>query len=59
MVVARDAIKKRYSYLPYWYQLFYESEMTGMPPMRSLWMEFPSESNIFEKDDEFMTGQYG
>ncbi|RUS82149.1 hypothetical protein EGW08_010083 [Elysia chlorotica] len=56
MIIARDAIKKRYSYLPYWYQLFYESETTGMPPMRSLWMEFPSEANIFEKDDEFMTG---
>ncbi|CAG5114994.1 unnamed protein product, partial [Candidula unifasciata] len=56
MVIIREAIKKRYTYLPYMYLLFYESENTGMPPMRALWMEYPKETRTFEMDDEFLLG---
>lgn len=56
MVIARDAIKKRYSYLPLWYFLFHDSEKSGMPPMRPLWTEFPAETSVFEKDDVYLLG---
>jgi len=56
MVVARAAIKKRYSYLPLWYNLFQESEQTGMPPMRALWFEFPQDTKSFAMDDQWLLG---
>lgn len=37
----------RYSYLPYWYTLFREGSLNGLPMMRPLWMEFPADSSIF------------
>ncbi|XP_013773829.1 neutral alpha-glucosidase AB-like isoform X2 [Limulus polyphemus] len=52
----RAAIQKRYSLLPYWYTLFMENEQNGMPPMRPLWMEFPSDQTTFDMDDEYMIG---
>jgi alpha 1,3-glucosidase len=30
----RDAVRRRYVFLPYWYSLFYEATLTGVPPMR-------------------------
>ncbi|VDK27384.1 unnamed protein product, partial [Anisakis simplex] len=41
----RDAIRQRYSFLPYWYTLFYEHMLTGKPVMRPLWAEFPDDEN--------------
>jgi hypothetical protein len=38
----------RYSYLPLWYTLFYEGEMSGAPPMRPLWFEFPEDTASFK-----------
>ncbi|GFY77929.1 neutral alpha-glucosidase AB [Trichonephila inaurata madagascariensis] len=52
----RDAIRLRYSFLPYWYTLFYENELNGLPPMRPIWMEFPTERNTFDMSDEYMIG---
>jgi alpha 1,3-glucosidase len=57
MVIIRDAIKKRYTYLPYLYLLFHESEKSGMPPMRSLWMEYPKETKTFDMDSEYLLGE--
>ena len=52
----RGAIQLRYSYLPYWYTLFYEGENSGMPPMRPAWLEFPHDTESFAIDDSFMVG---
>ena len=52
----RAAIRNRYTLLPLWYTLFYENEQTGIPPMRPLFYEFPEESNLFAKEDEYMVG---
>lgn len=38
------------------YQLFYENEMNGMPPMRPLWMEFPTDARSLPIDTEYMLG---
>jgi len=53
---AREAIKARYRYLPYWYTLFYESSQNGTPPMRPLWVEFPNDTAIFKEQKNFMVG---
>ncbi|KAH3851871.1 hypothetical protein DPMN_094358 [Dreissena polymorpha] len=56
MKIIRDAIRARYSYLPFWYTLFYEGEQKGVPPMRPLWVEFPKDPNTFTMDDEYLLG---
>lgn len=53
----RAAIRKRYSYLPYWYTLFYEQEMFSNLVMRPLWTEFPTEEATFTIDDEYLLGK--
>lgn len=52
----KAAVKRRYSYLPLWYTLFFEHEKLGVPPMRPLWMEYPSETETFSIEDEFLLG---
>nr|CAD7440543.1 unnamed protein product [Timema bartmani] len=56
LMLIREVLRKRYSYLPYWYTLFYEHETTGAPVMRPLWAEFPSELATFTIDDEHLIG---
>ncbi|KAJ2475707.1 glucosidase II [Coemansia sp. RSA 2320] len=52
----RDAIRERYRLLPYWYTLFREASLTGMPLVRPMWMEFPKMSSLFAEDKAFMVG---
>ncbi|PRP78440.1 alpha-glucosidase II [Planoprotostelium fungivorum] len=55
--VIRDAIKSRYQHLPLWYTLFYKNTLTGLPPMRPLFLEFPSEEKIWNNQDQFLVGR--
>eukprot|EP00879_Flechtneria_rotunda_P012458 GHRR01013010.1.p1 GENE.GHRR01013010.1~~GHRR01013010.1.p1 ORF type:complete len:687 (+),score=194.43 GHRR01013010.1:1218-3278(+) len=52
----RDAIRTRYALLPYIYTLFRHTNQTGVPIMRPLWFEFPSEKELFAVEEEFMLG---
>ncbi|XP_057364594.1 neutral alpha-glucosidase AB-like isoform X2 [Daphnia carinata] len=52
----KASIKKRYTYLPYWYTLFYEHEKTAAPPMRPLWMEYPQDGETFSIDNQYLLG---
>jgi len=52
----RDAIRTRYSFLPFWYTQFYETERTGVPMMRPLWYEFPGDEATFSKEGQHMVG---
>ncbi|KAJ1816361.1 glucosidase II [Coemansia sp. RSA 2598] len=52
----RDAIRERYRLLPYWYTLFREASLTGMPIARPMWIEFPAEQSLFAAQDSFMVG---
>jgi len=52
----RKAIRTRYSYLPYWYTLFHEASITGLPVMRPLWVEFPADTSVFGVQEMFMVG---
>jgi len=53
----RDAIRLRYTFLPYMYTLFYENSVNGAPIMRPLWYHYPSDTNTFGKDDAFLLGE--
>ncbi|CAB3401024.1 unnamed protein product [Caenorhabditis bovis] len=52
----REAIKTRYSFLPYWYTLFYEHTKTGKPVMRPFWLEFIEDEASWEEDRQWMVG---
>ncbi|PIO73497.1 glycosyl hydrolase, family 31 [Teladorsagia circumcincta] len=52
----REAIKRRYQMLPYWYTLFYEHTLTGKPPMRPFWMEFSDDEAAYDEDRQWMVG---
>ncbi|TMS36684.1 hypothetical protein L596_003786 [Steinernema carpocapsae] len=54
--VIRDAIRTRYSFLPFWYTLFYEHSISGKPVMRPLWSEFPEDESSFDEEREWMLG---
>lgn len=56
VLLIREALRKRYSFLPLWYTLFFEHEQDGAPVMRPLWVEYPSEVATFALDDEYLLG---
>lgn len=52
----REAIRERYTLLPYLYSLFYHVHMSSDPVMRPLWVEFPDDLETFGVDDAYMLG---
>jgi alpha 1,3-glucosidase len=52
----RNAIRTRYTYLPYVYTLFREASLTGTPVMRPLWVEFPHDEESFHLEDQWLLG---
>ncbi|KAB7503946.1 Neutral alpha-glucosidase AB [Armadillidium nasatum] len=54
--IIREALRDHYRILPYMYTLFYENEVIGAPPIRPLWVEFPSDETTFDIDYEYMLG---
>ncbi len=56
MGLIRQALRWRYSFLPYWYTLFYEAEKTGVPPMRPVFYEFPEDEEACGLDNQYMLG---
>lgn len=52
----RDAIKLRYSLVPYFYSLLYEAATVGSPIMRPLVYEFQADPRVAEESFEFMLG---
>ncbi|XP_011184104.1 neutral alpha-glucosidase AB isoform X2 [Zeugodacus cucurbitae] len=53
-LIVREALRKRYSYLPLWYTMFYEHEVTGEPIMRPLLTHYPKDKEAFAIDNEFL-----
>lgn len=49
----------RYTFLPYWYTVFYQHNMTGAPVIRPLWAEFPEDRPTFSIDNQLMIGKFG
>lgn len=54
--IIREAIRVRYSLLPYWYTLFYEAEQHGHPIMKPLWVDFPKDEKTFTMEDQHLIG---
>lgn len=52
----RQAVRTRYSLLPFWYTLFYESSKSGAPVMSPMWVHFPKDTGTFDMDDQYMLG---
>lgn len=52
----RDAIKLRYSLVPYFYSLLFEANTKGSPIMRPLVYEFQNDPKVAEESFEFMLG---
>lgn len=46
----------RMNLLPYIYEQLEEASRTGVPIMRHLVLDYPSDENVFDIDDEFMLG---
>uniref|UniRef100_A0A182N0N9 Glucosidase II subunit alpha n=1 Tax=Anopheles dirus TaxID=7168 RepID=A0A182N0N9_9DIPT len=55
-LVIRDAIRKRYRLLPFWYTLFYEHERSGLPIMRPLLAHYPADVNAYAIDNQYLLG---
>ncbi|KAF7313029.1 Glycoside hydrolase family 31 protein [Mycena kentingensis (nom. inval.)] len=53
---SRTAISARYALLPYWYSLFANASLSGTPPVRALFWEFPTEPELFSVDRQFLIG---
>ena len=54
--VYRKALNIRYGLIPYFYDLYFEAQESGLPLMRPLVMEFENDANTYELNDEFMLG---
>ena len=52
----RNAIRARYTLLPYIYTLFRHANTTGLPVMRPLWFDFPEVPATYAVEDEFLLG---
>lgn len=52
----RDAIKLRYTMIPYLYSLLREANLTGAPIMRPMFYEFQNDSKCYNEGIDFMFG---
>ncbi|GBP26287.1 Neutral alpha-glucosidase AB [Eumeta japonica] len=56
MGLIREAIRRRYALLDFWYTLFYEHTLDGMPVMRPLFQHFPQEKETYTIDNQYLLG---
>lgn len=55
--VIKKFIRLRYKFMPYIYNLFYESSQSGLPIIRPLFMEYPDDENTYDLSYQFMVGE--
>ncbi len=49
-------LRLRYQLMPYIYSLGYQTNQTGAPYMRALFMDFPQDAKVADMGDEYMFG---
>jgi len=49
----KNAIELRYKLLPFWYNEFYNSSMSGMPIMRAMFVNFQNDENCYYHDAQY------
>ena len=54
--ILREYVKLRYAMLPYNYSLAYENSLTGMPLMRPVFFEDPSNHDLIDIKDSYFWG---
>lgn len=54
----RDIVNTRYSLLPYLYSCFHRYQTEGLPPVRSLLLDFPGDHALRAVDNEFLFGDH-
>lgn len=54
--ICRRYIELRYQLLPYLYNLFQQAAQNGAPIMRPLVWQYPTDTNTFNLNDQFMLG---
>lgn len=54
--IIKRYIQLRYEWLPQFYSLFYEAHTSGLPIMRPLMLEYPSDPKTYGLYDQFMIG---
>jgi len=52
----RAVVSQRYALLPYLYAAFQRYHNEGLPPVRSLLLDFPTDKSLRDVDDAFMFG---
>jgi alpha-D-xyloside xylohydrolase len=52
----RAIVNQRYSLLPYLYACFHRYREEGLPPVRSLLLDFPQDRKLWTVDDAFLFG---
>jgi alpha-glucosidase len=53
----RLALERRYRLIPYYYTLFREAELSGLPPMRPLFFADPADPRLRDAADSFLLGR--
>lgn len=55
--IYRSYVKLRYRLIPYYYDLFFEGEKTGMPILRPLVLHYETDSEVKNMNTEFLIGE--
>ena len=55
--IYKKHVDLRYELIPYYYDLFYTHEETGLPIIRPLVLEYQSDEVTYNLNDEFMVGE--
>jgi alpha-glucosidase len=53
----KAAIERRYRLLPYLYTAFEEASRTGVPVMRPLWLEYPTDTATYGEERAYLLGR--
>lgn len=56
--INRKFIRLRYQLLPYFYDLFFEGEKTGLPIIRPLVLHYEHDRETWNLNDEFLVGEH-
>jgi len=59
--ISRKYIELRYRLLPYWYTYTWQASQTGVPIVRTMWMEYPSDTTCYIQkweDTQFLVGPH-
>jgi mannosyl-oligosaccharide alpha-1,3-glucosidase len=54
--VIKASVLQRYQQIHYLYTQYYYANTEGLPIMRPMWMEFPTDTNTFSLGNQFMWG---